>query len=781
MSTPGPAAGGHIALRENLPRELTAVPGWLIWRYEQHTGEAKPRKVPYYAPPGRPGTPDVPARRRGTQGSIEDRAALVSFDEAREAALRFDFSGVGLAMLPEWGLVGLDFDNCFGKLDPKTFNALTAVTYREVSPSGNGVRAFFRGALPDGKDSDRVRIEKFGGFEVFHAKGFLTVTGEKLDKAEDLVGPFVADLPDIVREYAEQRHGKRDIPKAASEAGPAGEDIPDEQYADLRSALAHIAKCPESAGNEFWSNEIGYRLRRYGEKGLALWLEFCEAAPNGGSEAGQLWWNTHRDARGHFEHVFAVAQRLGWTNPRLSLLAQIGEFEDVSEKAAQAPPMTDKPEESQSAETQPRSGLAARFKLAVNDKGKPFSNLDNAARVVACLFHDSLSFDEFLNCKLVRWPEDTDFRPWTDADTTRLQQILQRGGMVSVSATAVADAVNMIARRRTTNIIADSLHSLKWDGTRRLSTWMHHAVGVPNNRYHIRTGRNWLISMVARALSPGCQVDSVVVLEGPQGVLKTSVFRTLGGPGFKELTADLESKDGEQQLRGVWLGEFSELRGLKRAEISRIKQFITNTVDHYRPSYAREEVDLPRRCVFVASTNELTWINDPTGARRFFPVEVGRVDLEWLRANREQLFAEAVALYKAGRKWWVWPRNATQMQQAERQVADPWVTPIEMYLYGRQEVTPAEVLEYALKVPTGQQTHAHLTRVGHTLSELGCVRLAQCRRGSSRVRPWSVPDKYTSRTRDERDPAGFVDETKQYDAALVAALCAQHPEMSDLL
>lgn len=332
------AAGAHIPERESLPAELTAVRGWLTWRYEHRSGESKPRKVPYYAPTGRLGAPDVPVPRQGPQGSLEDRAGLVSFDEARDAALRFNFSGVGLAMLPEWGLVGLDFDNCFEKLDVETFNALTAGTYREISPSGKGARTFYRGALADGKDRDRERIGKLGGFEVFHAKGFLTVTGNVLDETHDLIGPFVAELPDNVRQYAEQRHGKREILKTADEAGLGSEDISDEQYADLRAALAHIAACPEAGTNEFWSNEIGYRLRRYGEKGLALWLEFSAAAPNGEPGAAELWWNTHKNAHGNAAHIFTVARRLGWSNPRISRASQPRDFEDVSERVMNVEP-----------------------------------------------------------------------------------------------------------------------------------------------------------------------------------------------------------------------------------------------------------------------------------------------------------------------------------------------------------------------------------------------------------------------------------------------------------
>lgn len=170
------------------PTFLQEIPGWLVWKYEQVTGEAKPRKVPYYVGGG---------RRHGVQGSPDDRAKLVAFDQAAVALQSGKWAGVGLAMLPEWGLVGLDFDHCVAddKVLPDV-QRLVAGTYAEMSPSGNGVRAFMRGALADRKS--RADAAQFG-FEVFHAKGFLTFTGHVLDACalmgdEDTVAPVTSDV-----------------------------------------------------------------------------------------------------------------------------------------------------------------------------------------------------------------------------------------------------------------------------------------------------------------------------------------------------------------------------------------------------------------------------------------------------------------------------------------------------------------------------------------------------------------------------------------------------------
>jgi predicted P-loop ATPase len=253
-----------------------------------------------------------------------------------------------------------------------------------------------------------------------------------------------------------------------------------------------------------------------------------------------------------------------------------------------------------------------------------------------------------------------------------------------------------------------------------------------------------LIAMVARALDPGCKVDEALVFEGAQGALKSSALGVIGGEYFKELTADPNSKDFEHQLRGCWLGEFPELHAMRRTDdIARIKQFITCRKDTYRPPYGRDPRDYPRRAVLCGTTNEECWIHDPTGGRRFIPVKVSKIDLAWLRENREQLFAEAVALFKLKRRWWIYPKQEALAQQDARRPADPWEGPIYQYLQGRAEIADlSELLERAVQVPVDRQTHQQLTRAGTILKKLGCVQQNQRRVNGRRSRPWSVPKEY---------------------------------------
>jgi predicted P-loop ATPase len=159
----------------------------------------------------------------------------------------------------------------------------------------------------------------------------------------------------------------------------------------------------------------------------------------------------------------------------------------------------------------------------------------------------------------------------------------------------------------------------------RLDSWALTYLGADDTPLNRAFGALWAISAIARIMQPGAKADHMLILEGPQGARKSTALKVLAGADwFTDELAEIGSKDAAQQMRGVWIIEIAELDAIGRAEVSRIKAFLSRTVDRYRPPYGRYVIDVPRQCVFAGSVNPDTYLRDETGNRRFWPVRCGR-------------------------------------------------------------------------------------------------------------------------------------------------------------
>ena len=192
---------------------------------------------------------------------------------------------------------------------------------------------------------------------------------------------------------------------------------------------------------------------------------------------------------------------------------------------------------------------------------------------------------------------------------------------------------------------------------------------------------------------------------------------------FSDSLPDIRDKDGAQHIRGKWLVEIAELAAIGTAEAETLKSFISRQVDRYRPSYGRKEVIEPRLCVFIGTTNRSVYLKDETGARRFWPVKVGRVNVERLERARDQLFAEAVAAYRSGEKWWpdqAFEQDQIKQQQADRFESDPWEKAICDYVALLSRVQVCEVAREALKIESvGRVGTADARRIAAVLTNQG--------------------------------------------------------------
>lgn len=261
------------------------------------------------------------------------------------------------------------------------------------------------------------------------------------------------------------------------------------------------------------------------------------------------------------------------------------------------------------------------------------------------------------------------------------------------------------------------------DGVQRLSNWLARYTGCEDSSYTRMIGRKWLLSAMARALRPGpdCKVDNVLILHGKQGMGKSTLLKDLAGPFFNDANFEFgnEQKAG-MALRNTWIHEWAELDSMTKASHTRLKSYVSETVNRFRAPYGRNMLVEPRRCVFAGSTNKDDFLTDSTGNRRFWPVHLVRYDTR-LRDDREQLLAEARDAFLSGETWWT-TREDEELAisvRAKVEFEDPWKEEIEKALAGRAEVTGAYLLEEVLNIPLDRLDARHTRRVGDVLKQLG--------------------------------------------------------------
>jgi predicted P-loop ATPase len=317
------------------------------------------------------------------------------------------------------------------------------------------------------------------------------------------------------------------------------------------------------------------------------------------------------------------------------------------------------------------------------------------------------------------------------------------------SLSQVGQAVEVVARRNAFHPVREWLKSLHpHDGVPRLGDWLSDFVGVPKTEYTQLVGQYFLIGMVARVMDPGCKFDYCMVLEGAQGQGKSTLFSILAGEWFGDTDLDLYNKDSMSALRGKWLYEFAELDAIARAESSRHKSFLSRKIDEFRPAYASREVRFPRQTVFGGSVNQWEWNKDPTGGRRFWPIEVKQeIALEELSRAREKLFAEALAEYTAGARYW--PTRWHQMEyfdpeQLKIERSESLVDALHDWVFTQyQEFSLADAVIHGLDLDASKLTRDMETRVGNALRKLGCERVEK-RNGMTRF--WYKPPQKSATT-----------------------------------
>lgn len=706
--------GQQYVLQEDLPDHpallaIKKIPRWVAWQYEVKNGRLAKM-------PKNPGN--------GGNASVSDPFTWSGYEQARAAQIKHGFAGVGFVLTEDDNLCGGDLDHCLDWCGD-----LPMETYWEYSPSGEGIRFLFRG------DPETLKCDP-AGVEIYKRGRFLTITGNHVEGSPLEINEAPATLAALTARVAAYK----------------AVDVPAQSLAERATAAIQTP-----AGTDFkidTGREKSGFWRAVNDAAMADLDRWAPALfPNAKKHATGAWRITSADLGRDLEEDLSIHPD-GITDHgeerSLTPISVVQEHGGMSPKDA-AHWLCDRLgiDPATLGWQQPKTAMQAiagsdDIDLICNKRGHPAWCAENACLILEANpdWAGVLAYNEETALTLLLRPipgsktPKAGFRPHpiTEADLTATLRWFNRNGFPDATRNIVADAVFATAAQSVIAPVRHYLEALSWDGVERISTWLSAYGGADDLPITRRMGRAWMISAVARALQPGCKADCALILEGGQGVGKSSAARVLASEDwFSDSLRDLDSKDASAALRGRWIIELPELSAMRRSEVEAVKAFLSRTEERYRPPYGRTEVIEPRRCVFIGTTNRTDYLNDDTGNRRFWPVTIKRFDLAALGRDRDQLWAEAVAAYRAGEQWWL-DREAETAAAAitsQRQADDPWESKVLEAVIGKTHISTREVLG-ALCLDIAQQTKGHSMRVAGILTRAGWVRDGKYTSGQSR-------------------------------------------------
>lgn len=392
-------------------------------------------------------------------------------------------------------------------------------------------------------------------------------------------------------------------------------------------------------------------------------------------------------------------------------------------------------------------------RLRRTDKGALKPDLDNVIDILQNdkVWQGVLGFERFSQ-KIMKLDKPVydggETGEWTDHDDVLLTYWLGKTWSITPRRDIVVDAVSAIAKRNGYHVVLDYLESLSHDGGKRVDTWLIRYLGVEDTEYARLAGYKWLLGAVGRVVRPGCKMDNVLILEGPQDAGKSRALSTLFGQSWTtDANLNLSDSNTPIVMAGKWAIELAELDSLSKADAASAKRWITTQVDTFRPPYGRRAIDLPRQCVVAGTVNFDTYLKDESGNRRFWPVKVApHIDLSSLRADRDQIWAEAFALYREWERaneeaggelptpWQVMKeqKHLFEIEQAARYEGDIFESIIAQFLLGRDRATAEEIMFDGIKLEVSKASKAEQRRVGAAMKAIGWQR----RRESTGARRW---------------------------------------------
>ncbi|TRZ57348.1 MAG: hypothetical protein D4S02_13800 [Rhodocyclaceae bacterium] len=679
-----------------LPPEIKALKGWLLWKLEQRHGEAKPRKVPYYID-GR--------RRSGIQGSPADLDSLVSFDRAALACTKGGYAGIGLAVLPQWGITAVDFDNVISDgVIRQDVAALVASTYSEISPSGTGVRAFFLGTVPANRKDNTGNPQ----VEFFTSKGFVTVTGNvtpvcELLSLEETVAPVT---PELTALYT-VRFG---LGKASQ---VATEDIDPRQVREMLDSID-----PDSPHDTWFRVALGLH-HQFGADGFELWNAWsAKGKKYPGERTLRTRWRSIRNDDANPVTIASVRQTArdaGWIEDMSD------EFQPIAVENAAAVEASTAP-------------AADPWPALVRDKqGRIEAIIDNVNKA---LRHEGMSmmrlgYDQFRDEIMCSTDAGKNWAPFKDVDYVTLRITLERRGFKPIGRELIRDVVSRVAEDNKFDSAEQWLQALAWDGVPRIDTFLPTYFDADDTAYTQAISTYIWTALAGRVMDPGCKADMAPIFVGPQGIRKSSGVAAMAPAQefFCEISFAEKEPDLARKMRGRLIAEIGELRGLHSRELEHIKAFITRTHEDWTPKFKEFNTVFPRRLLFIGTTNQTEFLADETGNRRWLPVKVRAVNVSAIERDCLQLWAEASERFLAKGVAWSDAERLAGDQHQQHMITDTWEETVREWLQqvgadgvknaARRYLRLGEVLKFALHFDDKSITRREELRLGRVLKAIG--------------------------------------------------------------
>lgn len=343
-------------------------------------------------------------------------------------------------------------------------------------------------------------------------------------------------------------------------------------------------------------------------------------------------------------------------------------------------------------------------------------------------------------------------RAFTDTDATTMRmRVYDLYGFEPVKS-LTDEVVMQVGEIYKLNPLQAWLNSLRWDGGERVDQYATMGLGSEPTDLAKLMCRKWLIQAVRRALEPGCKADYSLILVGPQGSGKSTSFKALAGEEwFSDTPIDIGDRRGYLQLQYTWVYELSELQSIRTRENDQVKAFLTSQEDTFVRPYGRYPAKVKRHTVFCGTTNRREFLTDPTGSRRYWVIDIGDIDTDWIAGHREQLWAEAVHYYRAGEIAYLNEEMSKQVEEANTRYyeEDPWTKMVVDYaLHNYTGFSTSDIMKNALKMETGHMNRSTEMRVAAILGAMGFVKV-RSGTGTGRAYLWKKQGSVVNLTKPE--------------------------------